>query len=398
MSQGAIAQKRTPITSSKKARVLFAGCLAHIVHDGLTDMLYVLFPVWQQAFSLNFTQIGLLKSLFSGSMSLLQIPSGLLVRRMGIAKLLCVGTLLTGLSVAVMGWAYSPIVLGLLLMLGGAGSSTQHPLASSAISSVYEGKESRIALSTYNFSGDIGKLIIPATAALLISFAGWRKAITVLGAFGVVVTALIWMGLRGAATRQAAAEKRRGVFFPHSLPFLSLSAIGILDSATRMGFLTFLPFLLRDKGAGVPATGLALSLIFAGGAIGKFVCGVVAERVGILATVIITEFGTAALIYTIIGMPLKSALLLGPLLGIALNGTSSVLYGSVPELVSEDRRNEAFAFFYTCTIGAGAISPLLYGLLSDATSIKAAVTVVSIIVLATIPLTVPLRGRVGQQS
>jgi len=51
-----------------------------------------------------------------------------------------------------------------------------------------------------------------------------------------------------------------------------LFAIGILDSATRMGFLLFLPFLLKAKGASVTTVGLALSLVFIGGAFGKAAC------------------------------------------------------------------------------------------------------------------------------
>ena len=147
------------VAAGKKWRVLFAGCLAHITHDGFTDMLYVFFPIWQQTFLLSFFQVGLLKTAFSGTMSLLQMPAGILARRLGILKVLCLGTLLTGAAVIALGFAGSPLVLGALLVLGGMGSSTQHPLASSAISSAYQGKASRVALSTYNFSGDIGKLI-----------------------------------------------------------------------------------------------------------------------------------------------------------------------------------------------------------------------------------------------
>jgi hypothetical protein len=36
-----------------------------------------------------------------------------------------------------------------------------------------------------------------------------------------------------------------------------------------MGFLTFLPFLLQSKGAGLSEIGLALTMVFAGGAAGK---------------------------------------------------------------------------------------------------------------------------------
>jgi MFS family permease len=362
-------------------------------------MLYVFFPIWQQTFLLSFFQVGLLKTAFSGTMSLLQMPAGILARRMGILKVLCLGTLLTGAAVIALGFAYSPLVLGALLVLGGMGSSTQHPLASSAISSVYQGKASRVALSTYNFSGDIGKLIIPASAALLIAYAGWRWTLHLLGVFGFLAAAAIFVGLLRiplasvSGKKAATGTKAGGLFGKGSVPFAALSAIGVLDSATRMGFLTYLPFMLRDKGATVPAIGLALSLIFAGGALGKFVCGVAATRVGILASVVITELATAGCIFGMLGLSLKPALLLCPLLGIALNGTSSVLYGTVPELVPEDRRNEAFAFFYTCTIGAGGISPLIYGVIGDFAGIKSAVAVVALTVLATIPLTLPLRGK-----
>jgi hypothetical protein len=43
-------------------------------------------------------------------------------------------------------------------------------------------------------------------------------------------------------------------------------------------------------------------------------------------------------------------------LGIALNGTSTVLYGSVAELAPDSRRAHAFAVFYTATLGAGAVA------------------------------------------
>jgi len=59
-----------------------------------------------------------------------------------------------------------------------------------------------------------------------------------------------------------------------------LLLIGIIDSATRMGFLTFLPFLLKARGADLPTVGIALMLIFAGGAAGKLVCGYLGSVLG----------------------------------------------------------------------------------------------------------------------
>jgi predicted MFS family arabinose efflux permease len=80
-----------------------------------------------------------------------------------------------------------------------------------------------------------------------------------------------------------------------------------------------------------------------------------------------------------------------PIIGVALNGTSSVLYGTVPEFVTPERRESAFGIFYTGTIGAGALSPVLYGLVGDAVSLPVAMVLVAAVVLLTLPLAWRLR-------
>jgi len=97
----------------------------------------------------------------------------MLAGKAGTLRVLCAGTLLASLSLAAAGLIHSAWALGILLVLGGMGSSTQHPLSSSAISNAFAGKDARVALSTYNFTGDIGKLIFPGMAALMIA---WCRA------------------------------------------------------------------------------------------------------------------------------------------------------------------------------------------------------------------------------
>jgi FSR family fosmidomycin resistance protein-like MFS transporter len=52
-----------------------------------------------------------------------------------------------------------------------------------------------------------------------------------------------------------------------------------------------MPLLLSQKGAHSATIGTALSLIFIGGAAGKFACGVLAERLGVIRTVVLTDDG-----------------------------------------------------------------------------------------------------------
>jgi MFS family permease len=177
--------------------------------------------------------------------------------------------------------------------------------------------------------------------------------------------------------------------------FASLASIGIVDNGTRTAFLTFLPFALMAKGLAVAGVGGALALVFAGGAIGKFVCGVIADRVGVIRTVIVTEAVTALGILTIVAAPLPVALAVLPALGVALNGTSSVLYATVADLVAPARRSRAYGLYYTLSIGASAIAPSVYGVVSDAFGVTATLTITGVLVLVTIPLCLALRPSVA---
>jgi FSR family fosmidomycin resistance protein-like MFS transporter len=168
-----------------------------------------------------------------------------------------------------------------------------------------------------------------------------------------------------------------------------------MDTAVRMGFLTFLPFLLKAKGAKLSTVGLAFALVFIGGAAGKFVCGWLGARIGVVRTVLLTEGGTAACILAGLTLPLLPLLILLPLLGVMLNGTSSVLYGTVPELTSGRQSEHAFALFYTATIGSGALSPVLYGVLADRTGPFPATVATAVTALAIFPLALALAPRLS---
>jgi MFS family permease len=155
-----------------------------------------------------------------------------------------------------------------------------------------------------------------------------------------------------------------------------------------------MPFLLLGKGAKMDLMGLALGLTFAGGATGKFVCGILAERLGIIRTVLVTEAATGIGILLLLSLPVTPALFLLPVLGIALNGTSSVLYGTVAELAAPERRSRVYGLFYTIGIGTGALAPPLFGLLSDAAGVPVTLAVLAAVILATLPLARLLRPAV----
>ena len=171
------------------------------------------------------------------------------------------------------------------------------------------------------------------------------------------------------------------------------SAIEMLDCMSRIGFLTFLPFLMLEKGASAGTIGLALALVFAGGAAGKLACGILAERMGLLATVIATEMLTGVLILLVALTPLIPALVLLPVLGVALNGTSSVLYGTVGEFVRADRQSRAFGLFYSLGSGANTLGPAVFGLIADRAGLLTVALILAVLAFLTLPVTLWL-GRI----
>ncbi len=393
---------RVALAGATRRRALAVSCGVHALHDGYTDLLYVLLPLWQSEFGLGYAAVGMLRSVYVGLMAGLQVPASMAAQRTSNVLMLTVGTALAAAGYLLAGASTGLVVLVLALAIGGIGSSTQHPIGSSVVAHAYDGAQSRAALGTYNFSGDLGKMALPVTTAWLITRLPWRTAVSIVGLAGLAMAIAIPFLLRGtgagrsaratltaaapgtAARGEDAAGVRVGGITLSS--FRLLFAIGVLDTATRMGFLTYLPFLLRAKGAPVATIGLALSLVFAGGATGKLVCGFLGARLGVLTTVLLTEGLTAAGILALLPLRLVPGLALLPLIGIALNGTSSVLYGTVPELVSAERRQRAFGMFYTGTIGAGAVSPAIYGLFADALGVPATLILVAGVVLLTLPL------------
>jgi MFS family permease len=210
-------------------------------------------------------------------------------------------------------------------------------------------------------------------------------ALAVLGA-GIILASLKPIVTHGTAepSKAVAGQDRPWAYW-------LLFSIHIADDLVRTGFLIFLPFLLRDKGADLPTIGLGLSLMFAGGAAGKLVMGWVGERLGVVPSVVLTEVATTLLILAALPLSLDYALLLLPAVGLMLNGTSSVLYGTVPEFVSPERRTKAFAVFYTGGSVASATGPLLFGLLGDQTGLTTALVVVSCVALTTVPMVWALR-------
>lgn len=375
---------------SSKSRSLWGACLAHILHDGYTDQIYALLPVWQAQFGLPYMGLAIVRALYSGTMGGLQVPVDRFTSRLKPRTALALSTLVAAAGFLSMALPTGFAGLCAGLVLAGVGSSVQHPRASHLVSQSY-GPESRKALGIYNFAGDLGKSTLPAVVAVLLPFLPWRTVVGLMGLLGILVaSSLLAVIPREPAVAPIARElekgKRRG-----RGGFGVLLSIGILDTATRMGYLLFFPFLIHARGGTSKTVGLGLALLFLGGAFGKASCGWLGERVGVATGVVATEIATAALIIATCVTPIAAMLIVFPLLGMVLNGTSSILYGTVPELAPKGNTGRAFALFYTGVIGSGALAPIAYGAIADHSSQMTGILSAAGTALLIVPLVLSLR-------
>lgn len=363
-------------------------------------MTYVLLPLLAQTFGLSLAQVGLIRSAHRTAMAAFQIPAGLFAERFGERNLLAFGTLVASLAFLALGYASGFWMILVALFFAGLGSAVQHPLASTIISHAYPDAGRRGALGTYNFFGDVGKFAFGGAVSLcLLAGVGWQVPVVAFGVIGIGTAIAIFIFVAnttdprstGAATPTAQPPRTRGWGIRNRQGFTSLCLIEILDSSTRAGFLTFIAFLLIAKGIPEAWAALAVPLVLVGGMAGKLACGFIAERLGIVRTIVITEVATGVGILAALALPGIGVMILLPLLGVALQGTSSVLYATIGDLVDKDRLPRAFGLFYTLGSLCGIAAPLGYGLLGDVANVDTAIGTIGIAVLLSVPLAAFLR-------
>jgi len=377
----------------QRAKSLFSFCAFHFIDDGFADSIYLLLPFMAAELHLSFSEVGLLKGVFSGAMGLFQVPMSLLGERIGELTVIASGTFgLAGGFLLLSSAATFPAIFFALILAKGTAAG-QHGLSSSVLSRVFEESGRRGAMGTFNFAGDAGKVALPFLLAVLINLAGWRSAVFTLSLGGIASGAVLWtLGRRtkiGASLPRTAEKRVEGGSrwgIEDRKGFSALLTIGVIDISTRTALLTFLPFLLLEKKIPAPQIGFALTVLFAGGAAGKFACGFLAEWFGVIPMVVTTEALTTAGILFLFVAPGNIIWFLLPLVGVFLNGTSSVLYATVAEIISPSGRARGYGLYYAITLTSGAVAPMIYGFATDFLGLSFTIICTALTALVTIPL------------
>ena len=390
----------------KPKKYLWWCSVLHIINDGYISSLSILLPFIAADLNLTYTQSGLLKTASHGAISATQIPAGIMAERLGDVLILGIGATWFSLSYMGLILAFSYPLALILIFSSGVGGGVYHPVGTALVSNVYPPEKAGPAISTLNFFGDVGKVLFPALAGILVIRIGWGASCAVLGAIGLAASVLYIFFFRadiGSNRRQSALKTEgqkpsrakwltfQGWGIAQPTQFTIYSILGLLDNGIRAAVTTFLAFLIKIR-VGVGAVGGLMSLTFFGGALGKLLCGMPIQKLGIKKIILLTELLMILGCFVLPSVPSGWVILLFlPLFGFMLNGTSSVIYvGTAPTLNSEFR-SRGYALHYTLSFIASATAPYLAGFIGDTYSLKALFYANGAVMLFALPLVVFLK-------
>ena len=389
------------------ARVSLAACCGvHAVQDGMTSTVNVLLPILAQSFGLSYAQVGLVKAANLVTMGALEIPSGLISERVGARLPLVLGLVTVGVGYLWLSAAAGFTAILFSLALAGIGAAFQHTLSSAIIADAFPGHGRRPALGTFNAAGDVGKLAMTGAFTLMVGLGiGWRTISLGYGLFAIalafaVLALLLRAAAGGAPHREGGADaadvRTRKWGIRSRRAFIGLTAINFLDSMVQAGFGTFVAFLMIERGVALDLAALAVVLTLAGGVVGKFCCGFLARRLGVVPSLVLVQALTVAMIAAVALAPVGLAFALLPLTGVVLQGSSSITYATVTDIFDGKRQARGFSLIYTSSNVSSVAAALGFGLMSDASSVQATVLAMAALTALTLPLCLVLHRGLAE--
>jgi len=383
-------------SAARPRKILGVSCAIHIMQDGLTAAIYVLLPILAQSFGLSYAQVGWLKGVKNLAQGLLEIVSGIASDRFGERAVLTFGVAVSGIGYLILSQAAGAGTVLFCFILVGIGAAFQHSPASKLVTHAFGTEGRRGALGLYNSSGDAGKLTFTGLLSLGTAFAvGWQSMTLAFGLIAMLLAVAVFVMLgrliepRRTGTGDGAAVTGWGIVNPSG--FAALTAVVSLDSMVQASVLTFIAFVMIAKGFSTFAATLAAVLVLAGGMFGKALCGYLAQSFGIRRAFGAVQFATAVGLFAVAVLPGWAAYALLPFVGAVLQGSTSITYGAVNDLILPTHTARGFALIYAAGSFASIAGPLGFGLIGDVYGIETALLAMAAVAAIAVPSALALR-------
>ena len=372
--------------------------LAHGTSHFFHLMLPPLFPWLMRDFSLSYTEVGLLMTVFFIASGVGQALAGFVVDRIGARPVLFFGIGLLSVSGVLLGLANSYAALLATAGVAGVGNSIFHPADFTLLNHRVATPRLGHAFSVHGLAGNLGWASAPVFMAGIASVSNWHTAGFAAAAVGFVVLSVLWLrrAVLADAARDVVAPPPGPAVKAHQLDFLRSGAVWLCFG---FFFLTTAAFgILQNFAPAILGEVYGVSLVVATGGLTAYLLGSAAGMItgGFLAVrseqgerVIAAALGIAAATAMVLASGAAAVWMLLPLMalmgfgvGVAGPNRDLLVRRAATSRFGKSAFGRVYGFVYSGLDTGLALSPLAFGPLLDAGRFRGALTAVAILQVA----------------
>ena len=344
-------------------------CLSHFYALTLPP----LFLVWQSAFGVSFSELGLAVALMGLTSAGLQTPLGFLVDRHGARRFLIGGSLAMSLGILLMGFTTSFWQILLLAVVSGAGNAVIHPADYAILSGSMRKEVIGRSFALHTFSGNAGFVLAPFVVSLLLALIGWRGALITVGMMGLAVVVLIALQSRILSDQVRVKEHQQQLSTRDLLTSRTLwlfFGFYLLSAMATGGMQAWLITILRDfRGIPFEIASMGLTALLFGNAAGVLLGGWVTDKYPKLLFWFTVSFtiASAGMILAVGLLPLGAMLVLALLFagGFTMGASRTPRDVMLKEASPKGQIGKVFGFVSSGLPLGGALTPVPFGFLLD---------------------------------
>ena len=375
--------------------LLLAG--THFLVDGFSNIYAPLLPLLIPQLNLSLAAAGTLQMCFLLANSVSQLGFGHLADRWRPRALVVAGPILTIAVLPLIGLASTPVLLAIVLVVGGLGAAAFHPPAAALVHRMAP-QRAHFAMSFHITGGSLGFSLGPLVFA---PFAGryglhWTPLLMLPA---LIVLALF---LRRIPPLERLADHGESAGFrallPYRKPLILLYLIVVLRTLGALSFATFMPVMLTRRGMSLGEAGIAIAVYLGASSIGGFLGGPLADRWGprnVIFWSLVAAVPFLAVAPTQTGWTFVAIVSIG---GFLLQSTLpvNVTFGEMIAPISAATVSSLMMGF---AWGTGGLSVPFVGMLADRIGIERTLVIMAFTPLVAAAFAAPLpRGKLGHTT
>ena len=404
-----IAEQTSVQESSNRTAIFSIVCSAHFINHFQSAMLGVIYPLMMKELGMSYIAIASLAAVYNTLGSVFQAAYGFVVPYVRRGVILGVGNCVLGLSVAAAGFASNFNHFFTARLIGGIGSSPQHPVGSSMLASHFGAARGR-TLAFHSTAGQIGSLLAPLLAAVMVTYIGWRSVFWLVGSFATIIGIICFVfrdTLRSASSEQQKSrltpvgwDAYKACFKDKNILLVSLVFMaGAAGRGQDINEVYIIPHFVHDFNISITYGAFLFTFIQVGSLIGPFVWGWISDRFDrklvIQASLLMSALCTLWLAWQ---QHISTGLFVNLVIyGAAVTSRQTLTQALLADLVGEELFDAAFSLYYFIGFVSIPFWTLITGGVMTQYGFGPAFTVISTSYLLAMSLLVLLRAPAKAQ-